>query len=182
MWRISAQFDHRGSQRQKVEALMRDRPVMRRSPHRHRPVRLSHRSCRFWSSLRTRIFTYAYFKRARRGCDVFSLALAIQMLLWCAAQPFIGAIADRFGPSLVLSAGAVLYALGLATMTYATTPAMLHLTAGTSIGFGLAGLAFSRHRHRCVWKADAQRVALAGIRRRTRPLIPPIRVHRWQSR
>jgi MFS family permease len=50
------------------------------------------------------------------GRDVFSLALAIQMLLWGAAQPFIGAIADRFGPTLVLSAGAVLYALGLATM------------------------------------------------------------------
>jgi hypothetical protein len=42
------------------------------------------------------------------GRDVFSLALAIQMLLWGAAQPFVGAIADRFGPTLVLSAGAIL--------------------------------------------------------------------------
>ena len=31
------------------------------------------------------------------GRDVFALALAIQMLLWGAAQPFAGAIADRFG-------------------------------------------------------------------------------------
>ena len=46
------------------------------------------------------------------GRDVFSLALAIQMLLWGAAQPFAGAIADRFGPVLVLSVGAILYALG----------------------------------------------------------------------
>ena len=48
------------------------------------------------------------------GRDVFALALAIQMLLWGAAQPFAGAIADRFGAALVLSVGAVLYALGLA--------------------------------------------------------------------
>ena len=32
------------------------------------------------------------------GRDVFALALAIQMLLWGAAQPFAGAMADRFGP------------------------------------------------------------------------------------
>ena len=47
------------------------------------------------------------------GRDVFALALAIQMLLWGAAQPFVGAIADRFGAVPVLSVGAVLYALGL---------------------------------------------------------------------
>jgi MFS family permease len=77
------------------------------------------------------------------GRDVFSLALAIQMLLWGAAQPFVGAIADRFGPTLVLSAGAMVYALGLATMAYAATPATLHLTAGVLIGLGLAGSSFT---------------------------------------
>jgi len=77
------------------------------------------------------------------GRDVFSLALAIQMLLWGAAQPFAGGIADRFGPVWVLSAGAVLYALGLAGMAYSSTPGMLHLTAGVVIGFGLAGSSFT---------------------------------------
>ena len=48
------------------------------------------------------------------GRDVFALALAIQMLVWGAAQPFAGGIADRFGVMPVLSIGAVLYALGLA--------------------------------------------------------------------
>ena len=48
------------------------------------------------------------------GREVFALALAIQMLIWGAAQPFVGAIADRFGPVTVLCVGAVLYALGLA--------------------------------------------------------------------
>ena len=77
------------------------------------------------------------------GRDVFSLALAIQMLLWGAVQPFAGAIADRYGPVRVLSVGAVLYALGLATMAHADTPALLHLTAGVIIGFGLAGASFT---------------------------------------
>jgi len=77
------------------------------------------------------------------GRDVFALALAIQMLLWGAAQPFAGAMADRFGAVPVLSVGAVLYALGLASMAYADTPAALHLTAGLIIGFGLAGASFT---------------------------------------
>jgi MFS family permease len=77
------------------------------------------------------------------GRDVFALALAIQMLLWGAAQPVAGAMADRFGAVPVLSVGALLYALGLATMAYASTPWMLHLTAGMVIGFGLAGSSFT---------------------------------------
>src|SRR5215467_4205751 len=77
------------------------------------------------------------------GRDVFALALAIQMLLWGAAQPLAGAVADRYGAAPVLSVGAVLYALGLASMAYAATPGMLHLTAGAVIGFGLAGSSFT---------------------------------------
>jgi MFS family permease len=77
------------------------------------------------------------------GRDVFALALAIQMLLWGAAQPVAGALADRYGATPVLSVGAVLYALGLASMAYASTPGMLDLTAGAVIGFGLAGSSFT---------------------------------------
>ncbi|MEA2925930.1 MAG: hypothetical protein QOD25_3052 [Alphaproteobacteria bacterium] len=77
------------------------------------------------------------------GRDVFALALAIQMLLWGAAQPFAGAMADRYGAVPVLSVGAILYSLGLAAMAYADTPPMLHLTAGLIIGFGLAGASFT---------------------------------------
>jgi MFS family permease len=43
----------------------------------------------------------------------------------------------------VLCVGAILYALGLATMAYATTPGMLHLSAGVLIGFGLSGCSFN---------------------------------------
>jgi MFS family permease len=77
------------------------------------------------------------------GRELFALALAIQMLLWGAAQPLAGALADRYGATPVLSTGAVLYALGLAAMAYASTPAMLHLSAGVMIGFGLAGSSFT---------------------------------------
>ena len=77
------------------------------------------------------------------GRDVFALALALQNLLWGIGQPFAGAIADRFGTVRVLGVGAILYALGLAMMAYATTPAALQLSAGVLIGFGLAGCSFT---------------------------------------
>ena len=77
------------------------------------------------------------------GREVFALALAIQMLIWGAAQPFVGAIADRFGPVTVLGAGAVLYAAGLAWMANASSPGELYLSAGFLTGFGLAGASFT---------------------------------------
>jgi MFS family permease len=77
------------------------------------------------------------------GRDVFALALALQNLLWGIGQPFAGAIADRFGTVRVLSVGAALYGLGLAVMAYASTPGVLHLSAGVLIGFGLSGCSFN---------------------------------------
>jgi MFS family permease len=77
------------------------------------------------------------------GRDVFALALAIEMLLWGAGQPFAGALADRFGAVQVLSGGALLYIVGIVWMAYATTPIELHLSAGVVIGFGLAGCSFT---------------------------------------
>ena len=44
----------------------------------------------------------------------------MQNLLWGVGQPFAGAIADRFGTMRVLCGGALLYALGLALMSYST--------------------------------------------------------------
>ena len=76
------------------------------------------------------------------GRETFSFAIALQNLLWGAAQPFAGAIADRFGPTRVLSAGAILYAAGLAWMAHSTSTLTLDLSAGVLIGFGLAGCSF----------------------------------------
>jgi MFS family permease len=77
------------------------------------------------------------------GRDVFSLAVAIQNLLWGAALPFVGAIADRYGSFRVLAVGGIVYAGGLAMMAYATTPGSLYLSAGVLVGFGLAGASFT---------------------------------------
>jgi MFS family permease len=76
------------------------------------------------------------------GREAFSFAIAVQNLLWGAAQPFSGAVADRFGPVRVLCLGAILYAAGLAWMAQATTLTGLNISAGVLIGFGLAGCSF----------------------------------------
>jgi MFS family permease len=75
--------------------------------------------------------------------EVFSLALAIQVIVWGTAQPFVGAIADRFGTVRVLAIGAVLYCIGLSLMAYSTTPGELDLTAGLLSGLGIAGTSFT---------------------------------------
>ncbi|HVZ52155.1 MAG TPA: MFS transporter [Pseudolabrys sp.] len=77
------------------------------------------------------------------GRDVFSMALALQNLLWGVGQPFAGGIADRFGANRVVIVGALMYALGLALMAHSTSPAMLDLSAGVLIGFGLSGSSFT---------------------------------------
>jgi MFS family permease len=77
------------------------------------------------------------------GRDVFSLAIAVQNLLWGLGQPLAGAIADRFGLLRVMIVGALLYAGGLLLMRYAATPLSLDLGAGVLIGFGLSGCSFN---------------------------------------
>ena len=77
------------------------------------------------------------------GREVFSLAIAVQNLVWGIAQPFTGSIADRFGAGRAIMVGAVLYVAGLLLMAASTTPGMLTLSAGFLIGFGLSGTTFS---------------------------------------
>jgi MFS family permease len=77
------------------------------------------------------------------GRDVFALAFAVQNLLWGIGQPLAGAIADRFGTVRVISAGGLMYAVGLMVMRYADTPGSLELGSGLLIGFGLSGCSFN---------------------------------------
>ena len=76
------------------------------------------------------------------GREIFAIAIAIQNLLWGLGQPIAGALADRFGTAKVLSAGGICYALGLVIMANASTPLMLHLSAGVLVGLALAGASF----------------------------------------
>ncbi|GGF88863.1 MFS transporter [Azorhizobium oxalatiphilum] len=77
------------------------------------------------------------------GRDVFGLAIAIQNLLWGLGSPFAGAFADRYGAIRVLCGGAILYAAGLVLMAYASSPLVLHLSAGVMVGFGLSACSFN---------------------------------------
>ena len=74
--------------------------------------------------------------------ETFAFALAIQNLAWGVAQPFTGMVADRFGAARVIAVGLVLYALGLAGMTWASSPAAFVCSAGVCIGVALSCTAF----------------------------------------
>ncbi|MFO1033940.1 MAG: MFS transporter [Hyphomicrobiales bacterium] len=75
--------------------------------------------------------------------ETYSLAIAIQNLLWGVATPIAGMLADRYGSARVLMAGAVIYALGVASMAIAGTPALFHLGGGMLVGIGIALSSFS---------------------------------------
>jgi MFS family permease len=77
------------------------------------------------------------------GREVFAFAIAFQNLIWGLAQPFAGALADRFGAAKVVFIGGILYAAGLMCMSMADSPLSLSLSAGLLIGIGLSGTTFS---------------------------------------
>lgn len=75
--------------------------------------------------------------------ETFAIALAIQNLVWGIGVPVAGAMADRYGPTRVLSFGALLYSLGVWGMATTDTSLGLHLFAGVVTGLGVAFAAFS---------------------------------------
>lgn len=75
--------------------------------------------------------------------EVFAFAMALQNLAWGVAQPFAGALADRFGARKTIALGGVLYAVGLILMSFSNTALSLSLSAGLLIGIGLSGTSFS---------------------------------------
>ncbi len=70
--------------------------------------------------------------------EQYSLALAIQNLVWGAAGPIVGWWADRDGAFRVLLAGALLYALGLLGMATVEGHTAFILTTGVMIGVAQA--------------------------------------------
>jgi MFS family permease len=73
----------------------------------------------------------------------FTLAIAIQNLVWGITQPIIGAFADKFGCRVMTILGTFLYAAGIGMTMVATGPVMLIIGLGVMIGLALACTALS---------------------------------------
>jgi len=76
------------------------------------------------------------------GRDVFSMAFAIQNIVWGVGCILTGMLADRYGSGRTIALGALLYMLGLVGMRFATGELSLYLTAGVLVGLGQAGTTF----------------------------------------
>lgn len=72
-----------------------------------------------------------------------ALAIAIQNLMWGIAQPFAGALSDRYGAGAVVAASAALYALGLAGTALDPNATTLFAGFGILVGLGQAGMTFA---------------------------------------
>lgn len=72
----------------------------------------------------------------------FGFSIALQSIVWGVSQPFVGALADRYGPRPVLIGTALTYAGGLLLMVFAkAVPGGLGI-AGVLAGIGTAGTGF----------------------------------------
>ena len=67
----------------------------------------------------------------------FTLALAIQNIVWGFSQAFVGATADRFGLRITMVAGAALYVVGLGIMA-AAQGALALIVSGGLVGIALS--------------------------------------------
>ncbi|MGH8700446.1 MAG: MFS transporter [Burkholderiales bacterium] len=72
----------------------------------------------------------------------FGFSIALQNIVWGLSQPFVGALADRYGPRPVLIGTALVYAAGLLLMAFSKgLPGGLEV-AGFLAGIGTAGTGF----------------------------------------
>ncbi len=71
----------------------------------------------------------------------FGFAIALQNIVWGIAQPFVGALADKYGPRPILVVTALLYAAGLLLMAFWHDSVGINV-AGFLLGVGTAGTAF----------------------------------------
>ena len=75
--------------------------------------------------------------------EVYSLAIAIQMIVWGVSQPIFGGLADRYGAGRIAVLGGLFYAGGLLLMANATGPFGLHGGAGVLVGLGVSAAGFA---------------------------------------
>ena len=68
----------------------------------------------------------------------FTFALAFQNIVWGVTQPFIGAVADRFGIRPLMIGGALCFVTGIAITLFATGFVALTLGLGLFVGLSLS--------------------------------------------
>jgi MFS family permease len=86
----------------------------------------------------------------------FTLALAVQNIVWGLSQALVGGIADRFGLRITMMAGAAIYVLGLGIMA-AAQGALALVISGGLIGVALSCTATSLAMAACVRAVSEQR-------------------------
>jgi predicted MFS family arabinose efflux permease len=86
----------------------------------------------------------------------FTLALAIQNMVWGLSQAFVGATADRFGLRITMTAGAAIYVVGLGIMAAAQGMLALIISGGL-IGVALSCTATSLAMTACVRAVSQER-------------------------
>jgi MFS family permease len=86
----------------------------------------------------------------------FTLALAIQNIVWGLSQALVGAIADRFGLRITMMAGAAIYVVGLGIMA-AAQGALALIISGGLIGVALSCTATSLTMTACVRAVSEER-------------------------
>lgn len=74
--------------------------------------------------------------------ETFSLAIALQNLMWGLGGSFLGAMADKFGAARTLVLGGLLYVAGFLGMAAAETGSGLSLSAGVVMGVAIGGTSF----------------------------------------
>ena len=76
------------------------------------------------------------------GLQIFSLAIAVQNLIWGLSSPFFGALADKYGAWRVAAFGTLVYTVGLLCMTFMVNETGVFL-GQILIGMGLGSAGIS---------------------------------------
>lgn len=68
----------------------------------------------------------------------FSLAIAIQNIVWGISQPFVGMMVDKYGSRPIALTGVLIYGVGLVLTIIAPSTLVLTLGIGVCVGFALS--------------------------------------------
>jgi MFS family permease len=93
----------------------------------------------FGSTMTRGLFVSPLNSSTGLGIVTISFAMAVAQLMWGAWQPVVGALADRFGPPVVIISGALILALGNALLpSTASGPGMVFVI-GILLSLGASG-------------------------------------------